>query len=59
MLAIVEACKEWHHYVEGPTHHVVVIGDHANLQQFLVDEALNRQEVQWLERLSGLDFSIQ
>ncbi len=42
MLAIVEACKEWRYYVEGATHQVVVITDNANLQQFLVDKALNR-----------------
>ena len=42
MLAIVEACEEWRYYVEGATHQVVVITDHANLQQFLIDKALNR-----------------
>ncbi len=59
MLAIVEACKEWRHYVEGATHQVVVITDHANLQRFLVDKQLNRREARWWERLSGLDLSIQ
>ena len=59
MLAIVEACMEWRHYVEGPTHQVVVITDHANLQRFLVDKALNQREARWWERLSGLDLSIQ
>ena len=44
MLAIVEACKEWRHYVEGTTHQVVVITDYANLQKFLVDRQLNRRE---------------
>ena len=59
MLAIVEACKEWRHYVEGATHQVVVITDHANLQRFLVDKQLNRREARWWERLSGLDLFIQ
>ncbi len=44
MLAIVEACKKWRHYIEGATHQVVVIKHRANLQQFLVDKALNGRE---------------
>ena len=46
MLAIVEACKEWWHYIEGATHQVVIITDKANLQKFLVDKQLNRREAQ-------------
>lgn len=45
MLAIVEACKQWRHYVEGSTHCIAVITDHANLQRFLIDKSLNRREV--------------
>ena len=37
ILAIVEACKKWQHYVEDATHQVVVITNYANLQKFLVD----------------------
>ncbi len=59
MLAIVESCKEWRHYIEFATHQMVVITDPSNLQQFSVDKALNRRETQWWERLSGLDLSIQ
>ncbi len=44
MLAIVEACKQWRHYVEGATHQVVVITDHANLHKFRIDKQLNRRE---------------
>lgn len=44
MLTIVEAFKQWRHYVEGATHHVAVITNHANLQQFLIDKTLNCRE---------------
>ncbi len=44
MLAIVEACKKWRHYIEVATHQVIVITDYSNLQQFLVDKALNGRE---------------
>ena len=59
MLAIVEAYKEWRHYVESATHQVAIITDHTNLQRFLVDKQLNRREARWWERLSGLDLSVQ
>ncbi len=49
MLAIVEACKQWQHYVEGATHQVVVITDHTHLQKFLIDKQLNRREARWWE----------
>lgn len=58
MLAIVKVYKKWHRYVESATHQVVVIIDHANLQQFLIDKALYWQETQWWELLSSLDLSI-
>ena len=59
MLAIVEACKQWRYYVEGATHHVTVITDHANLQSYLIDKSLNRREARWWERLSGLNLAIE
>ena len=58
MLAIVEPCKKWGHYVEVATHQVVVIMDHANLQGFFMDKQRNRREARLWERLSGLDLSI-
>ena len=51
MFAILEAYKQWRYYVEGATHRVTVITDHANLQGFLIDKSLNRQEARWWEWL--------
>lgn len=51
MLAVVEAFKQWRHYVEGSTHRIAVIIDHANLQQFFIDQSLNCREVRWWEQL--------
>lgn len=32
MLAIVEVCKQWRHYLKDTTHHIAIITDYANLQ---------------------------
>ncbi len=47
MLAIVEAFKQWRHFVEGATYRVAAITDHANLQRFLIDKTLNCREARW------------
>ena len=58
MLAIVEACKEWRHYLEGAIHSIRVITDHCNLSTFLNTKTLSRREARWWERLSSLDLVI-
>ena len=59
MLAIVEACKHWRHYLEGSTYSVKVVTDHLNLCKFLTTKTLSRREARWWERLSGLDLAIE
>lgn len=59
ILTIVEACKQWRHYIEGSIHRVTVITHHGNLQRFLIDKSPNCREAQWWERLSGLNLSIE
>ncbi len=41
MLAVVETCKQWRHFVEGATHRVAAITDYAILQRFFIDKTLN------------------
>ena len=55
MLAIVEACKQWRHYLEGAMHPIRVITDHYNLRTFLTTKNLSRREARWWERLFSLD----
>jgi hypothetical protein len=40
MLAIVEACRHWRHYMEGSKYPVRVLTDHHNLQGFMKDKPL-------------------
>lgn len=46
VFAIVEIYKQWRYYIKRIIHCVVVITDHGNLQQFLIDKTLNCKELQ-------------
>ncbi|THH07470.1 hypothetical protein EW145_g3348 [Phellinidium pouzarii] len=47
MLAIVQALKEWHHYLLGAKQPFEVWTDHANLTYFRSPQKLNRQQARW------------
>ena len=59
MLAIIEACKHWRHYLESAIYSVRVVTDHLNLRKFLTTKILSRREARWWECLSGLDLAIK
>jgi len=59
LLVIVEAFKQWHHYLEWSTHSVKVLTDHNNLCEFINIKMLNEQQTQWTVRLAGFDFVIK
>lgn len=58
LLAIVAACKQWRHYLEGAKHVVQIWTDHKNLTSFTSTKILNRRQVRWSEELSTLKFNI-
>jgi hypothetical protein len=53
MLAIVEACRHWRHYLEGSKYPVRVLTDHQNLQGFIKNKPLRGRLGHWWETLSG------
>ena len=59
LLAIFEAFQQWHNYLEGSTHAVLVLSDHKNLKYFATTKQLTRQQVRWSEYLSGFNHLIQ
>ena len=59
MLAIVEAFKEWRHYLEGAQHKITVYSDHKNLEYFTKTKTLNRRQARWSEYLGSFDFVIE
>jgi hypothetical protein len=58
MLAIVEACRHWRHYLEGSKYPVRVLTDHQNLQGFMKNKPLRGRLGRWWETLSGYDLEI-
>ena len=58
LLAIFEAFQQWRNYLEGSTHAVLVLSDHKNLKYFTTTKQLTRQQVRWLEYLSGFNYLI-
>ena len=49
LLAIVEACKTWKHYLEGSQHEVFVFTDHNNLRRFMNTKSLSSKQVRWAQ----------
>jgi len=58
LLAIVEAFKQWRHYLEGSAHTVTVLTDHNNLRYFMTTKELNGRQARWAEKLARFDFQI-
>jgi len=58
LLAIFEAFRQWHNYLEGSAHVVLVLSDHKNLEYFATTKQLTRRQVRWSEYLSGFNYLI-
>ena len=59
LLAIVSAFKQWRHYLEGASHTVQVLTDHANLKGFMKVKQLNGRQARWATFLASFDFVIE
>ena len=47
LLAIVEAFKNWRHYLEGCQYEVLVLTNHNNLRRFMDTKSLSSRQVRW------------
>jgi len=52
LLAIFEAFRSWHHYLEGSATPVDIVTDHKNLEYLSTSKVLTCQQAQWSEFLS-------
>jgi len=59
LLAVISACKEWRHYLEGAKHPFTVYTDHKNLTFPRKPELLSQRQIRWNLFLSRFDFVIQ
>jgi hypothetical protein len=58
LMAIVEAFKEWKHYLVGAAHKTKVLTDHKNLTSFTTTKELNKRQIRWYEFLTDFNFEI-
>ena len=58
LLAIFEAFKNWHHYLESPHHTVNMVTDHKNLKYFSTMKVLSRRQARWSEYLSAFNMVV-
>ena len=58
LLAIVEAFKTWHHFLESCKHELLVLTDHNNLCCFMDKKNLSSRQVRWAQELSQYHFQI-
>ncbi|KAI1869633.1 uncharacterized protein JN550_005614 [Neoarthrinium moseri] len=58
LMAVIEAFREWRHYLSGTTHKVKVFTDHKNLTSFLTNKELNKRQIRWSEFLSEFNCEI-
>jgi hypothetical protein len=56
LLAIIEALREWHHYLLG--HHFEIWTDHQNLTYFREAQKINRRQACWYTELQDFDFEL-
>ena len=59
LLAIFEAFRSWHHYLEGTPLPVDVVTDHKNLEYFSTTKMLTRCQACWSEFLSQFNMVIR
>ena len=58
LLAIVEAFKNWRHYLEGCQYEFLVLTDHNNLHWFINTKSLSSCQVRWAQELFHYHFHI-
>jgi len=59
LLAIFEAFRNWHHYLEGSTSPIDIVTDYKNLEYFSTSKVLSRRQAQWSEFLSQFNLVIR
>ena len=58
LLAILEAFREWKHFLLGTDEPVTVYTNHQNLQYFLTTKVWNLRQIRWAQWLANLNFKI-
>ena len=58
LLSVIRALQEWHHYIQGSNHEMIIYSDHKNLTYFRMAQKLNRRQARWSLLLSEFDIKL-
>ena len=58
LLAVIEAFKNWRHYLKGCQYEVLVLTDYNNLHWFMDTKSLSSRQVRWAQELSFYHFHV-
>ena len=59
MLAVIRCLEAWRHFLEGARTKFEIWTDHKNLEYFMMNQKLNRQQARWALFLSRFDFILK
>lgn len=58
LLALVQACRHWRHYLHG-LHPFTIMSDHHSLRYFTTQPVLSNRQARWKDELASFDFVIK
>jgi len=59
MLVVIQCLEAWRHFLEGAKGKFEIWSDHKNLEYFMSNQKLNRQQARWALYLSRFDFVLK
>ncbi len=59
MLAMIESCRVFRHYVKEALFSIQILIDHVNLNSFFKNKKLNKKETRWWKKLNDLNLHIE
>jgi hypothetical protein len=59
LAAIVEAFREWRHYLEHALSTIQVLSNHNNLRYFMTTKELLPKQARWAEELARFNFEVE
>ena len=59
ILAVIRCLEVWRHFLEGARTKFEIWTDHKNLEYFMTNQKLNRQQARWTLFLSRFDFILK
>jgi len=59
MLAVIRCLEAWKHFLEGARGKFEIWLDHKNLEYFMSNQKLNRQQARWALYLSRFNFILK